>query len=258
LDRSDAATLGRMQEDLTYLLENGARPAGSPAEHSASLYLAGQLQAIGLDVTTRPVSLPTGETSQNISAVIGGGARRVLVGAHYDSVELSPGADDNGSGSVILLELARRLGEAPVDGLEVTIVLFGAEEVLPGYSRNDHHFGSRQMADELIAAADLPDEMLSVDMVGLDDTILAAFYGDTDQAAAARLVSAGASVGIDIVLSSRGDISDHEAFARAGVPAVMMWRPSNPGYHSAADTEVNWDHMLDNLTIVEAWLALQL
>ena len=119
--------------------------------------------------------------------------RRVVVGAHYDSIARSPGADDNGSGTVMLLELARRLAESPIEGLEVTIVLFGAEEILAGYSRNDHHYGSRQMADELMAAAvTLPDEMLSVDMVGFDDTILAASYRDLDRRQPRRLVAAGA------------------------------------------------------------------
>jgi Zn-dependent M28 family amino/carboxypeptidase len=246
-----------MQEDMAALLVNGPRLAGSASEAAAAGHMESRLEDAGLEVLTHPVPLPNGSDSRNLITTVGDGPRHVLVGAHYDSIEGSPGADDNGSGTVVLLELARRLAEAPPRGLQVTLAWFGAEEVLPGYSSNDHHYGSRQMAARMEDAGTLPDEMLSVDMVGYDDAILAATYRDLDPAAAERLIEAGTAVGAVVTLSSRGDISDHEAFARAGVPAVMMWRPWNPGYHSAGDDTVNWNKILEDLAIVEAWLALQ-
>ncbi|MGF2033879.1 MAG: M28 family peptidase [Nostoc sp. CmiVER01] len=40
-------------------------------------------------------------------------AKAILVGAHYDTVALSPGADDNASGVAVVLEVARLLGSRP-------------------------------------------------------------------------------------------------------------------------------------------------
>jgi hypothetical protein len=53
-------------------------------------------------------------------------AGKILVGAHYDSVFQSPGADDNASGVAVVLEVARLLGEATPRTLE--LVLFDKEE----------------------------------------------------------------------------------------------------------------------------------
>ena len=53
-------------------------------------------------------------------------AGTILVGAHYDSVFQSPGADDNASGVAVVLEVARLLGEATPRTLE--LVLFDQEE----------------------------------------------------------------------------------------------------------------------------------
>jgi Zn-dependent M28 family amino/carboxypeptidase len=56
-----------------------------------------------------------GVRCENLEVTIAGGARAseiVLAGAHYDTVEGSPGADDNASGVAGLIEIARRLREA--------------------------------------------------------------------------------------------------------------------------------------------------
>lgn len=257
LDVSADSVLARLEADMSALLANGPRPAGSESEAAAARFLEGVLTEVGLSPEVIGVALPAGEQSANVMVTVGTGRRRVLLGAHYDTVVGSPGADDNGSGTVVLLELARRLAEEPPDDLTVTIVFFGAEEVITGLSKNDHHYGSRALADELAAAGELPDEMVSVDMVGYGDDMLAAVYRDGATSAADRLVDAATARGVRIERSIRGDISDHEAFARAGVPAVMMWRPWNPGYHTPDDDVVNWDHLIADLAVIETWLGLQ-
>ena len=59
---------------------------------------------------------------------------------------------------------------------------------------------------------------------------------------------------MNISLVSRGDISDHEAFARAGTPAAMLWRPDNPAWHTADDTFVIESHLIDDLAVLEQLL----
>ncbi|MBT8213724.1 MAG: M28 family peptidase, partial [Acidimicrobiia bacterium] len=166
LDRTEAATTARMQADVAYLNDIGPREAGTDAEAETARWLTDSLRARGLAVTVEAVPLPNGRESTNVIARIGRGPRAVVVGAHMDTIRDSPGIDDNGSGVVILRELARRLSETPPD-VTVTLVFFGAEEVLEGYPRDAHHHGSRQMALRLASEGALPDAMISVDMVGV-------------------------------------------------------------------------------------------
>ena len=251
-----AAAGSRMQADLDTIVSYGVREAGSGAEAETAGFLFDALAQMGLPVEMREVALPTGMSSANVLTSIGDGRIHVLLGGHYDSKPPSPGADDNGSGTVVLLELARRLAVSASQDLRVTVVFFGAEEILVGYSRDDHHFGSRLLAEELAAAGDLPDFMISADMIGVGPRILAATYLDTNSAAAQLVVDAASAIGVPVELQSRGDISDHEAFARWGVPSVMLWRPDNPDYHQPTDLVARTDALLEDLAIIESFLDL--
>ena len=70
-------------------------------------------------------------------------AKHIIIGAHYDTVPGSPGADDNASGIAALLECARVLQKSNIDK-KVTFVAFDAEEVQPGAGalRGSSHFVS--------------------------------------------------------------------------------------------------------------------
>lgn len=245
-----------MQHDLGSLVALGVREAGSDAEAQASQFLLQSLQASGIDVEVREVPLPTGGTSLDLLARFGVGGTHVLFGAHFDSKPPSPGADDNGSGTVVLLELARRLVEAPPQDGIVTLAFFGAEEILVGYDGNSHHFGSRLLAEQMAEGGELPDLMISADMVGVGEQIVAATYLDADPRAAELIAEAAAELGLTVQIIQRGDISDHEAFARLGVPSAFLWRPDNPDYHQATDLEVRTEALLEDLAILEAVLEL--
>jgi hypothetical protein len=88
--------------------------------------------------------------------------------------------------------------------------------------------------------------MLSVDMVGYGPRALAVFYDGTTDEAAGMLDACGGATGPSAV-EARGDISDHEAFANYGTPSALLWRPDNPDYHGAGDTEVVQDHLVSSL-----------
>ena len=251
-------TVARMRNTVHNLAAPGPREAGTAREAAAFDFVANDLAAIGVGSSRQPVGLPNGRTSANLSASFGTGPVRILIGAHIDSVAGSPGADDNASGVAILLELARRLrtGTVPVPaGTAVQLVWFGAEEHLAGRGANDHHFGSRQLAAGLAAFGVPPHWMLSVDMVGYGPTPYAVWFNGADPTAAILLSLAAGGVGISTSTAARGDISDHEAFARRGTPAAFLWRPDNPGYHNAGDTVVHDDRLVAGLRTVEAFLA---
>ncbi len=96
--------------------------------------------------------------------------------------------------------------------------------------------------------------MVSVDMVGFGERLLAAAYLDTDPAAVRLLRQVGEELKVPVIVISRGDISDHEAFARAGVPAAFLWRPDNPEYHRAGDAVIIPERLTQDLEIIEGFL----
>ncbi|VAW09681.1 hypothetical protein MNBD_ACTINO02-181, partial [hydrothermal vent metagenome] len=254
LDVTDDAAMRRMLDDLEVLLVNGPREGGTEAEKSAAAFIRATLTSLGLTVQAESVPLPGGATSENLWVTFGDGPVEVLIGGHYDTVRTSPGADDNGSGVVGLLELARRLNRKPTTGATVTVVFFGAEERTFGMSSDDHHYGSRLRGATLAEAGELPDWMISFDMVGSTHPIAGVSLTGTDRAAVDMLVAAGASVDMEVERLERGEISDHATFAKLGVPSVFVWRPGNPEYHTDADDVVDGPTLVENLVLIQAAL----
>ncbi len=130
-------------EHILHLSEKiGPRPAGSPNETKAAQYLYYMLEQYGWKVREQPFSKIVGNAnplkpehkiqvinSQNIIAELPGASpETILLGAHYDSADVStPGAIDNASGVGVLLEIARILGQEKHQK-SYQIVFFGAEE----------------------------------------------------------------------------------------------------------------------------------
>jgi Zn-dependent M28 family amino/carboxypeptidase len=85
------------------------------------------------------------------------GRSPILVGAHYDSVPGSPGADDNATGVAVLLELARAFAQRPGRS-PLRLVAFDLEEL--GF------IGSRHYAEHLHRRGDPLGLMLSLEMLG--------------------------------------------------------------------------------------------
>jgi Zn-dependent M28 family amino/carboxypeptidase len=90
----------------------GERNLGRPGTlEAAADYIEAQLYASGYEVR-RQVYEVRGVASANLEATLAGGARAqeiLVIGAHYDTVPGSPGANDNASGVAALLEIARAL-----------------------------------------------------------------------------------------------------------------------------------------------------
>ena len=85
---------------------------------------------------------------------------RVVVGAHYDTVPGSPGADDNASAVAALIELAGMVGH---DGLPIRFVAFANEEE-PHFMGPD--MGSWVSAKRSLDRGEKIDAMLSLEMLG--------------------------------------------------------------------------------------------
>ncbi len=166
----------------------------------------------------------------------------IVVGAHIDHLGIDPvtgevyaGADDNASGTAVIMELARALRAGLIEPRRTIILAsFNAEEQgLIGscrYVTVPAHPMSRTMA------------MFSVDMVGLGDgqgVILSGAQGQlfswlTDVTRASAKTDG--EIGT-VVQGMPLDASDHTCFAMAGVPAVLVSSTGEHAtYHTPQDT----------------------
>lgn len=151
------------------------------------------------------------------------GHRALVVGAHRDTVEGAPGADDNTSGVAVVLEIAHVLRRTPL-AATVRFVLFGAEEFgLLGSEHYTHHMGT----DQVIG-------MVNLDMEGAGERLELTRDRGTDSLVtiAARVAD---QAGIKVQVARSGG-SDHVSFERAGVPVVFLLRPDYPYLHTPKDT----------------------
>jgi Zn-dependent M28 family amino/carboxypeptidase len=157
-----------------------------------------------------------------------GDSANIVVGAHMDSVPAGPGANDNGSGSGVVLELARTLAQLPSSERPITLrfVLFGAEELGLHGSR---YYVSNLSEEERHAIV----AMINLDMVGVGSEWR---FGGTDDLVQ-RALGASNDLGAR-ALPMRGPLgsaSDHASFLNAGVPAVFFYRTDDPNYHTPND-----------------------
>lgn len=140
---------------------NVFRPAGL---RMAAEYIRDQFAGFGYTVLPQPYKVDDIECA-NLEVVIPGSVRTgeiILVGAHYDTVQGSPGADDNASGVAALIEIARLLhGARP--GRAVKLVAFVNEEA-PFFFFGE--MGSKVYAEAARRRGDDIRVMLSLEMLG--------------------------------------------------------------------------------------------
>jgi len=261
----------RLMADVRALSDTiGTRSMERPeALERAALFVEQQLQAAGLPPRRESYTLPQGTVS-NVLAEVAGGARQaewVLVGAHYDTVDGSPGADDNASGVAALLELARALADSrPARSLR--LLAFVNREP-PHYATDAmgslvHARACRARGEQVVA-------MLSLDCLGFYSQepgsqelpeVVASLYPDVGNylAVVGNLSSSAlvkqvlASFRAHATLPSEGSAapgglpgvgwSDHWAFWELDYPAVVVTDTGpfrNPDYHGFADTSSRLD-----------------
>ena len=165
--------------------------------------------------------------------------RVLVVGAHRDTVEGAPGANDNTSGVATALEVAEVLRHTPL-ALTVRFIFFGAEE--SGLYGSDYYI--QHMGPDPVVG------MVNLDMEGVGDRLQLAWDRGSDGLvrSAARIAE---RLGIRVTMQ-RSAGSDHQSFERAGVPVVFLFRPDDPYYDTPKDTV---DRVEPRLLEVSARLA---
>ncbi|WP_073549722.1 M28 family peptidase [Chroogloeocystis siderophila] len=166
---------------------------------------------------------------------------RVVVGAHYDSVPGSPGANDNASGTAVVLDIARNVAQTPSARQAWFVAFDGEEDGLHG----SRAFVSQAQPDWLQGL----DVMLNFDMVGVNDQLLVG--GSQSLAKLAQATQSDVSI-----FGGQGG-SDHAPFARASVPVLFFYRGQEPNYHTPNDKAVE-PQLLDETTQVALNVLQQL
>jgi len=129
---------------------------------NAADYIQSVLVTYGYDVWRQTYSCYGKSVSNLIAEKKGRDKRVVIIGAHYDTVPGSPGADDNASGLAGLLELAR-LHQESVDRKSFIFAAFANEEP-PCFG--SHHMGSMVYARHLREQRVPVEVMISLEMIG--------------------------------------------------------------------------------------------
>jgi hypothetical protein len=240
---------GQTPADLQRGIDDGMRPASRPLP----------------DVTVRVEAVNDGgpvQMSWNVAGLLPGsdprlGDETILVTSHYDHLGvqngvLYPGANDNGSGTVAMLEAARLLAGARL-ARSVLFVSFGSEEQL---MLGSYHYVARPLRPLSTTRA-----VLNLDMIGRGEAhtpesmgayditagrsdqlnMVGAVYSP-DLASLLRREAAGAA---GLTLSDKFDRDssmralfrcDHLPFLQKGIPAIWLFGGFHPGYHEPVDT----------------------
>ena len=275
--RGALAPLGADERASRNLLQKHVAAIAS-AEHNtrtperldaAARAIETELKALGHEVGTQSFDSGGGKTVRNLEVTIRGSQpTTIVIGAHYDSAPGAPGANDNGSGTAALIELARLFrGWKPKHTLR--LAFFVNEE--PPYFKGPA-MGSKVYADELVARGGQIAAMFSLETIGYYSERtgsqrypfpLNLFYpeqGDFlafvanlasrellhETIGAFRSAARFPSDGVAAPAFIPGiDWSDQWAFWRHDVPALMITDTAPyryPHYHLASDTPDKLDY----------------
>lgn len=227
----------------------GWRPVSSEGHASLEAFLKAKLKDDDLEIDQFPIDSPAGKfTGRNYIAKFPGKKDGIIVVAgHYDTVYNLPkafvGANDGGSSTAVLLELADVLRGKPNNGYSIWLVWADAEEAFQSWSATDSLYGTKHLAAQWKAdgtAAKIKAFIL-VDMVGDADLDIQEETNSTPWLR--KLVyQAATDLGYQSHFYAQEEAieDDHLPFLRIGVPAVdiidLDYGYNNSLHHSVEDT----------------------
>ncbi len=266
-------SIKRLQETIRYLsVEIGPRSYNDYEKlHRVAEYISCCFKEYGCHVNEQSFVF-RGNTYRNIIGSIPGLNKKeelIVLGAHYDTVANSPGADDNASAVAGLLEIARLISKSRVAST-VRFVAFALEEP-PVYRTKN--MGSYHYAQMLKKSRQKILGMICLEMIGYfvdsprsqefplpfmgrkfstKGNFIAA-VGNLRSRKFTKKVKKGFKEGTDIPIFSYNalpivigiDFSDHWSFYKFGYRAVMITDTAfyrNPYYHTARDTYDTLDY----------------
>ncbi len=251
-------------------------------------YISDQFTSFGYQVTRQPFVFG-GKTYHNVIAELTGTVSPetlLIVGAHYDSVRTTPGADDNASGVAGLLGLARELADAKTKKT-IRFVAFALEE-WPVY--RSANMASYHYAKSLKEKNERVEGMICLEMIGYfcdqegcqhypfpfmnlkfpKTGNFIAMVGNMRSKVFTGRIARSFTCATDLPLVTLNapaimigiDFSDHWSFGKFGYHALMVTDTAfyrNPHYHAATDIPETLDYermvkVVEGLTVaIKEW-----
>ena len=279
-------SISRIEHDIQLIASSPRNSRENIEQHTNAVdWITREFESIGLRTRRQVFDIPQQSPARTGTNIIGELNRAnststpTLIGAHFDTVPGSPGADDNASGVAAMLECARVLTDSGNDR-RVTFVAFDAEEIQPPV---EGLHGSTAYVKDLPAES-RPSAAIIFESIGFSSSTIKqrlpgsfrilfrraykALKRQNFESNSLLILSKGKGRNISRQLeksASDPDInlailplevpwwmplvrnlrrSDHAPFWLAGVPAVMISDTAffrNPHYHQSTDTPATVD-----------------
>lgn len=227
----------------------GPRTPGSAASKKLQAFIAQKLREFGWQVIEDPFTAQTPAGRVNMKNIIGlkkgSGTSALAVSGHYDTKRFPfrfVGANDAGSSTGLLLELARALKDETFSH-DVYLVFFDGEEAFGEWSETDSLYGSRHLAAKWRNDGTLGrlKALINVDMIGDRDLkIVKEMYSSEPLQRLIWQVARELGYGAYFDSQPFAIEDDHVPFLRNGVRAVNLidfeYGPGHSWWHTPEDT----------------------
>jgi aminopeptidase YwaD len=229
----------RLTTFIQHIQEFGPHPTGSDAIEAMGMYLYNTLGSFQLSVRYDPWRYKL-RSGNNIEATLPGTESCdtiIVLSAHYDTISISPGANDDGSGVAVVLAAAEILSQYRFNST-IRFVLFSGEEqgllgsheyVQNAVNKGEHILGNLNLdgvgnamtAEDGMKIKHLSNEH-SAWMVDYSSTI-AATYHDV--------------IGLEVIRLPHVTFGDHDSFVQQKYDGTDFWQYGlSPYYHTTEDT----------------------
>ena len=227
---------------------DGERPSGSPAIHRLQDQIVAALKPTGCQISFDDfrATTPVGPVPMRniLCKFLGKSGRTIAITGHYDTKRLPKfvGANDAGSSTGFLLELANALNGSPrVD--DVLLIFFDGEEAVKDWTDADSLYGSRHIEQGWRDGGMLAKikALINVDMIGDKDLDILK-DGNSDHKLRDLVWDTADQLGYAAHFHSdmSGIEDDHVPFLRGGVPAIDLidfsYGPNQTYWHTPQDT----------------------
>ena len=236
----------RAWDHLRAVLAFGPRPAGSPAIDQTRQYIKTQLAQLKVNVVEQAWddTTPAGRVHMvNLIATIPGASTdRIVIAGHFDTKRYREfrfvGANDGGSSTAFLIELARVLKDRK-NALTIELLFLDGEEAVGEWQAPDHTYGSRHYVDVAKQTGTLAalKAMLLVDMIGDRDLRIRRDLNSTRWLTDAIWIAARTENLDEVFINDVTVIEDdHLPFLEAGIPSVDLIDLEYDAWHTPMDT----------------------
>ena len=229
------------------LVDLGPRPPGSAALEKSRAYITKQLEGLGWKVAPQPFTsdTPRGKVSfVNLVASFPSRGKEqavFLLCSHYDTKVFDSirfvGANDGGSSTGALIEMARVLALHPSLAAKTLLVFFDGEEAYENFTDTDGLYGSRYFAAHMPRPKNEIRGGLLLDMVG-DRSLTITLSPDSPPQLTLDIFASAEALKLrdHFTYFQSAILDDHSPLNAAGITTIDLIDFDFPPWHTAEDT----------------------